>query len=130
MEKLNLIIKTAEKALSTLQEITSTSYSRIVRDAAIKRFEYTFEVIWKLTKTYLEKNEGIIANSPKSCFKEAFKVSLIDEKESILALEMTDDRNMTSHIYHEELAEDIYKKIKQYFVLMNRIFNTIKSKVI
>ncbi len=126
MEKLKLMIKNAEKALSTLHKIITEPYSTIVRDATIKRFEYTFEIIWKLTKSYLEKIEGIIVNSPKSCFSEAFKVSLMDEEESIRALEMTDDRNMTSHTYHEELAEQIYQKIKQYDTLMYSILDNIK----
>ena len=68
MEKLKLIADDAGKALRTLKEITEEKYSVIVRDAAIQRFEYSFEIFWKLVKEYLNVKEGIVCNSPKSCF--------------------------------------------------------------
>ena len=96
METLKLRIEYAEKALKTFKVITEEPYSVIVRDAAIKRFEYTSEIFWKVIKDYLEVHEGIICNSPKSCFKEVFKVGLLSEEETIKILEMVDDRNLTS----------------------------------
>ncbi len=46
------------------------------------------------------------------------------------ALEMTDDRNLTSHTYHEEVAEEIYTNIKDYYILMNRVYqNLIEAEV-
>jgi len=43
MKTLKLRIETTEKAFKTLKTITEEPYSVIVRDAAIQRFEYTFE---------------------------------------------------------------------------------------
>ncbi len=129
MEKITLMIKDAGKALKTLDEILVIKYSTVTRDATIKRFEYTFEIIWKLVKCYLEEIEGVVVNSPKSCFKQAFKTSILDEEESILSLEMTDDRNLTSHTYLEDVAEQIYYKIPRYYELMANIFERIKKTV-
>ena len=112
MEKLKLIAEDAGKALRTLKEITDESYSVIVRDAAIQRFEYSFEIFWKLLKEYLRVKEGVISNSPKSCFREAFNVKLMTEEETIKALEMTDDRNLTSHTYHEKWQRKFIQKLK------------------
>ena len=117
--------KVAKRALETLQEIMDEPYSVIIRDAAIQRFEYTFEAIWKLVKEYLLEREGVICNSPKSCFREAFKMRLISEDESMQALYMTDDRNMTTHTYHEDVAEEIYKELSGYYALMNKIYSSI-----
>ncbi|WP_094227446.1 HI0074 family nucleotidyltransferase substrate-binding subunit [Methanolobus psychrotolerans] len=117
--------KVAKRALGTLQEIMDEPYSVIIRDAAIQRFEYTFEAIWKLIKEYLLEREGIVCNSPKSCFREAFKMHLINEDESMQALYMTDDRNMTTHTYHEDVAEEIYKELAGYYGLMNKIYTNI-----
>jgi nucleotidyltransferase substrate binding protein (TIGR01987 family) len=122
MEKMRLIAEDAGKALRTLEEITNEPYSVIVRDASIQRFEYSFEIFWKLLKEYLKVKEGIISNSPKSCFREAFNVKLLTEEETIKALEMTDDRNLTSHTYHEKVAEEIYSKIKEYYEFMNKVY--------
>jgi nucleotidyltransferase substrate binding protein (TIGR01987 family) len=128
MEKLERRVKEAEKALGTLREIQREPYSVIVRDATIQRFEYTFEIFWKLVKEYLYNHEGIECNSPKSCFREASSVGLLSEEQTITCLEMTDDRNLTSHTYIEEVAESIYEKIRDYNELMDTIFNHIKKK--
>ena len=69
MERLALKYKDAVKALDTIGEILKQPFSLIVRDATIQRFEYTFEALWKFLKEYLKEKEGIISNSPKSCFK-------------------------------------------------------------
>jgi len=127
MEKLRLMSETAAKALATLKEITRMPYSVIVRDSAIQRFEYCFEISWKLLKEYLKTHEGIICNSPKSCFREAFKLNLLSEAETVKAFDMTDDRNKTSHTYHERLAEAIYLKIPAYYDLMEKLFLKLQS---
>ncbi len=129
MEKLGRRIKEAEKALETLREIQREPYSLIVRDATIQRFEYTFEIFWKLVKEYLYNHEGIECNSPKSCFREASSVGLLSEEQTITCLEMTDDRNLTSHTYVEEVAESIYEKIRDYNELMDTVFNHIRKKL-
>ncbi len=129
MEKLNLVAKDAGRALTTLKEITEEPYSVIVRDAAIQRFEYSYEIFWKLLKEYLKEREGIICASPKSCFREAFKVKLFTDEETVKALEMTDDRNLTSHTYHEEIAMEIYQKIRGYYELMDKVHRLILENI-
>ena len=129
METLKLRIETTEKALKTLKAITEEPYSVIVRDAAIQRFEYTSETFWKVVKGYLDVQEGIVCNSPKSCFKEAFKVGLLSEEETVKILEMVDDRNLTSHTYHEEVAEEIYRRTRDYWKLMDEICRRIVLKI-
>ncbi len=125
MEKLKIISEETGRALITLKEITEEPYSIIIRDASIQRFEYSFEIFWKYLKEYLKEREGIICASPKSCFREAFKVELLTEEETIKALEMTDDRNLTAHTYHEEVAMEIYQKIKDYYELMYNVFQKL-----
>ncbi len=129
MGKLERRIKDVEKALRTLEEISREPYSVVVRDAAIQRFEYTFEAFWKFLRDYLREAEGIRCNSPKSCFREALGAGLISEEKTVTCLEMTDNRNLTSHTYIEQVAEQIYKKIEQYYKLMEAIFNLAKAKL-
>lgn len=129
MEKLNLVAEDAGRAITTLKEIIEEPYSVIVRDAAIQRFEYSYEIFWKLLKEYLKEREGIICASPKSCFREAFKVKLLTEEETVKALEMTDDRNLTSHTYHEEVAMEIYQKIRGYYELMDKVYKKILENI-
>ena len=127
MEKLERRIKDMEKALRTLKEISCEPYSVVVRDAAIQRFEYTFEAFWKFLRDYLREAEGIRCNSPKSCFREALSAGLIKGEQTITCLEMTDDRNLTSHTYIEEIAEQIFRKIESYCKLIDSIFSLVKK---
>jgi len=109
------------RALGSLEEIIDTPFSIVVRDAAIQRFEYTVEVLWKYVKVYLSRQEGLECYSPKSCIRELLAVDVLEEDDIVLALEMIDDRNRTSHTYHEAIAESIYHKLPDYLALMQTI---------
>jgi nucleotidyltransferase substrate binding protein (TIGR01987 family) len=116
----------ASQAWRTFQDILNAEYSVVIRDAAIQRFEYTTEALWKCLQTYLQEKEGIDCYSPKSCLREAKNVGLLDEQETVAALEMVDDRNMTSHTYHEELAEKIYRRLTEYAGIMQKLLEGMK----
>jgi nucleotidyltransferase substrate binding protein (TIGR01987 family) len=126
VERLKIRFKDAQNALTTLKEIMDEPFSIIVRDAAIQRFEYTFEAFWKFTKAFLKEKEGVIANSPKACFREIFSLGICSEEETVQLQEMADKRNETSHTYKEEVANLIYEKINEYFLLMRKLLNNLK----
>lgn len=118
MDKLDHLRLDAQRALNTLQEVLAEPFSVIVRDAAIQRFEYTFEVCWKLARTHLKEYEGIVSNSPKNTFRKLFEAGLLDEEQTSSALEMTDDRNRTVHTYHEAVAEAIFARLSDHVALL------------
>lgn len=127
MERLKLRYASADRALNTLIEILKEPFSIVVRDAAIQRFEYTFEAVWKLVREYLHEVEGIVCVSAKSCIRSAVSVGLMNEEEGVAALEMVDDRNLTSHTYHEEVAQKIFSKLYDYSRLMSLLLERIKQ---
>jgi len=129
MEELGMRIEEAGGALETLREVLDEPYSVIVGDATVQRFEYTPGIFWKLMKEYLYNHEEVECNSPKSCFREASSVGLLSEEQTILCLEMIDDRNLTSHTYIEEVAERIYKTIRDYYELRDTIFDHTRKKL-
>jgi nucleotidyltransferase substrate binding protein (TIGR01987 family) len=94
-------------------------------DGTIQRFEFTFELTWKVLKAYLE-DQGISSYSPKTCLKEAFKIGWIKNEEGWLILLQA--RNMTSHVYNEQMAMDIYKEIKKYHSLIHGIMQVLKGQ--
>ncbi len=126
MERLFLRYNDALRASTTLRDILKEPFSVIVRDAAIQRFEYTFEAVWKFLKEYLKDQEGIIVNTPKAVFREAFSANILDEDETVKFLEMTDSRNNTSHTYKEGIADAIYEKIKDYSLLIEKLLERVK----
>lgn len=125
MEKLEV----ADRALRTLAEIIEESPTKIVRDATIQRFEYSFEACWKALKAYLDEIEGIVCNSPKSCFRAAFRVGLLDEVASERTLQMTDARNLTSHTYIEEVARKVYEQTPEFTKLMRSLIESMQTRL-
>ncbi|MDL1909289.1 DUF86 domain-containing protein [Chloroflexi bacterium CFX6] len=115
MERVKERLNVARKALSTLRELTDKSkLTEVERDAAIQRFEYTFEAAWKTAQLYLSEAEGLTANSPKSAVRASWQVGLFDEKTAQTALRMVEARNLTVHTYNEKLAQSVYRQIKGY----------------
>ncbi len=112
MERVRERLITAHIALTTLQELVGKeSVSEVERDAAIQRFEYTFEAAWKSAQRFLIEVEGIDLGSPKGVIRSAQQVGLLNENQARQALVMADDRNLTAHTYNEKLAQAIYQRL-------------------
>lgn len=107
-------IATARKALATLDELADEPASNIVRDAAIQRFEYTFEATWKAAQAVLLDRFGIELASPKPVVRASLENGLLTEEEARIGLAMVDHRNLTAHTYNEELANEIFEQIPRY----------------
>jgi nucleotidyltransferase substrate binding protein (TIGR01987 family) len=129
MEQLKERLESCQRALTTLDEILAMTFSTVVRDASIQRFEYSFESLWKLLKAYLYRYEGIVCNSPKQCFREGLKVELLSVEEVETCLAMTDDRNLTSHTYLEAVAEAIYRQLPSYLAVMKSLLENIQGRI-
>ena len=112
MDRIKQIHEDFIKALERLRQALSEDISKgsIIVDGTIQRFEFTFELAWKLAKAILKYN-GIDAETPRLVIKEAYKAKLIKKGDDWI--DMLEDRNKTSHIYDETQAQAIYKKIKE-----------------
>ena len=98
-------------AAARLAEAVAQPESELVRDATIQRFEFTFEVVWKTLKLFLER-QGHECGGPRPTLKKAFAEGLIaTPDEADLWLQMVEDRNLTSHAYDQALAERIHRNI-------------------
>ena len=84
-------------------------------DATIQRFEFCFELAWKLMKGVLEY-DGIEANSPRGCIREGWKQGLIPDAQEWL--EMMEKRSLSSHTYDENVAREIYREVKARYVVL------------
>jgi nucleotidyltransferase substrate binding protein (TIGR01987 family) len=130
MERLIERLQVARRALSTLQELTNKPELSIVeRDAAIQRFEYTFEAIWKTAQMFLSEVEGVTANSPKSAVRACWQAGLLSEENAQQALQMCETRNMTVHTYNETLALAVYRQINAYADLLDLWLRAMEKKV-
>lgn len=109
MTKLDATTAQFERAFKRLEEVLGIPKTDIVRDSAIQRFEFTLDLSWKMVKALLETRHGISCNSPKDCFREAYRQGLISYDDAWVKL--VDLRNETAHTYNEETAERIYKEL-------------------
>jgi nucleotidyltransferase substrate binding protein (TIGR01987 family) len=125
--KLNILnshLLSWEKALKTFSDVMRMPETEIVRDAAIQRFEYNFELGWKAIKRFAEK-QGLKCNSPREAVKIAFKLGLMQNED--IWLDMIDDRNRTTHTYKQEIAEEIYANLKKYESEMKILFERMSE---
>jgi nucleotidyltransferase substrate binding protein (TIGR01987 family) len=115
-------------AAARLLEVASQRETDIVRDAAIQRFEFTFELVWKTLQLYLE-HQGLDCIGPRPVLKKAFGAGLIAASdEADVWLQMLEDRNLTSHAYDEMLARQIYGRIVgDYTPLLARMADQIQT---
>ena len=93
-------------------------------DATIQRFEFCFELAWKLMKAVLQY-DGIEANSPRSCIRESWKQGLIPDAQEWL--EMMEKRNLSSHTYDESAAREIYREVKGQYVVLLEAFDQLMT---
>lgn len=116
------------KALQRLGAALETPMDshKFIVEATIQCFEFCYELTWKILKVALER-EGITANTPRTIFQEAYQTAWIHDEQ--LWLMMLDDRNLTSHVYNEKLAMEIYQRIKKYFFAMKAVHELIASQI-
>jgi nucleotidyltransferase substrate binding protein (TIGR01987 family) len=123
-EKTTSLIADLTQALVRLQEILLESPNDIVRDATIQRFEFTFELSWKLMQSILQDNR-IESFGAKSVIRGSAQLGIISDPTPWFVY--LDARNRTSHIYNAEQAEEIYQKIKSFPPLVEELIGKVKE---
>ncbi len=129
MDRLTQRLGLARRALAQLDELMGRSLTPIERDAALQRFEYSCETVWKLPQLYLREREGILAGSPKQIARASGASGLLDESETARALAMADDRNDTVHTYNEALALIIAARLADHAALLNAWLDRIAQRL-
>ena len=114
-----------QAALKSLEDALAQPFDEYVRDAAIKRFELTFELAWKAMKRTL-KEEGIDVSSPKQVFRAAGEAKIIDDVEGWFAL--LKERNLTVHTYNEATAQEVFESAKSFPPIAKKLLQTLKKR--
>ena len=104
-----------QRALHALEEAVEISrqrpLTRLEQRGLIQGFEFTHELAWKTLKDFLQYRgvSGVIGS--RDAARVAFREGLVIDGE--LWMEMVKSRNLTSHTYREEVADEIAGKILQ-----------------
>lgn len=127
MEKIERKINNLKKALKSLEESLDSPITE-ARDMAgiIKNFEFVYELSWKALKAALEE-AGKVTYSPREALEAAYQFQWIEDPE--LWPKIIADRNLTSHTYDFDLAENLIDKIKLiYFPEFKRLTDYLYSR--
>ncbi len=116
-DTLHNLLRLLGLALTRLDGALAQPVNEFVRDSAIQRFEFTFELFWKSLKAYAEES-GVEAFSPRDSVRTAFQLGVIQEHPDWFR--MLEDRNLTSHTYNEATAESIYSHLPAYCCLIRQ----------
>jgi len=102
------------KALDNLREAINISEKRelnkLEKQGFIQAFEYTYELAWLTIKDFYQSKGDVNIQGSKDAFRMAFERGLV-EKGAYL-LEAVKSRQLTSHTYNEDTADEIYAAIK------------------
>ncbi|MBI5244978.1 MAG: nucleotidyltransferase substrate binding protein [Elusimicrobia bacterium] len=117
---MSLDLSSLEKALESLGRAISRSIEsprdEELRDAVIQRFEYSYELCWKMLKRRLEAEHPSPAEVDSLSFhdllREAAERGLIDDVESWM--DFRESRNITSHTYDRKKAEAVHKSALEF----------------
>ena len=119
MDRLHEKYEQFEAAVSRLREALedyrSTPLSS-VRDGVIQRFEFCAELAWKTMREYLLDQGYTEINSPKAVIRQAFAYGMIEDADGWVRL--MNDRNLTSHVYDEKTAEEIFRRIDTVYLAL------------
>ena len=80
--------------LNSLEKALKENKTEYVRDTTIQRFEFTFELSWKILKKYFLANNNVQIDSVKNLIREAGKQNLIESVENWFSY--LDARNKTT----------------------------------
>jgi len=128
VEDINPWTTAARRALATLKELALLARPSVVeRDAAIKRFEYSFDIIWKTARQHLLSVHGIDQRSPKSVIRACRVAGLLSDEKTEAALAMADDRNLTVHTYNEAWAREVFGRLAGHAELLEVLLAAIEA---
>jgi nucleotidyltransferase substrate binding protein (TIGR01987 family) len=116
-----------KRALKTLEEaMQAPPASKLERDGIIQRFEYCLEISWNSAKKVLEY-QGYKTDTPRNVFRELAKIGWIDNPEEWI--EYLEARNKTSHMYHEEIANELFKLVPQFLKSSQHLSRVLEDKL-
>jgi nucleotidyltransferase substrate binding protein (TIGR01987 family) len=105
----------AYRLLSEALEEGLDVLSALEKEGVAQRFEYTFELAWKLLKDYLEESGiAILPATPRQAIKEAFAARILADGQTWI--DMLGHRNILTHHYDEALFEEAIQAVAEKYL--------------
>ena len=109
-----------QKALARLSEAVNVlnecdnvgSEQDLLKEGLIQRFEYTHELAWKVMKDYLEYQGYVDIRGSRDAIRKSLELDILSDRRWMATI---DARNLTSHNYDDETADNIYHEIMEIY---------------
>lgn len=117
------------KALTQLEAACEQEdYSDLELAGLVQMFEFSFELTWKTLKDVLFY-EGYNLNSPREVIRKAFEAEYLSEAATEDLLDALEKRNLLSHTYDENTAQEAEKLIKNHYApVLRGIYDHLENK--
>ncbi len=101
-----------------------------LRDSAIQRFEYTYELAWKAMKRWLSYNESPEAAEPVYSRKELFRLAARRAiiKDPLRWFTYHEARNISAHTYNEAKAKQVFEAANGIVEDVNYLIKRLETK--
>jgi nucleotidyltransferase substrate binding protein (TIGR01987 family) len=130
-------IEPLEKAYLSLEEAIelydgcdqSPQVALALRDAVIQRFEYTYELAWKMLQRWIQENSTAVNGEPftrKELYRIAARFGLIDEPADWFVYHKA--RNLASHTYDESNAAEAFKAARNFAADVRELVGRLRVK--
>jgi nucleotidyltransferase substrate binding protein (TIGR01987 family) len=122
-----------EKAINSLNRALVRAVAALgdeeLRDACIQRFEYTFELCWKMLKRQLELELPNPTEVDGYSYRQLFRISgergLVQDVEAWF--DYRERRNITSHTYDEEKAAKVFEALPAFTKHAEELLASLKE---
>ena len=117
----------AARALASLRELAPLREPTAVeRDAAIQRFEFSFELAWKAIQA-AARLEGQDCASPRTAFSTAWRNGWIADEAAWL--DRLDARNKTTHTYREAIAREVFGSLPRHLPHLTQLRESLAARL-
>ncbi len=101
-----------------------------LRDACIQRFEYTFELSWKMLKRQLEQEvpnpSEVDGYSYRHLFRTGAERGMVTDVEAWF--DYRERRNITAHTYDEAKAARVFEALPQFSVHAAELLSRLRDR--
>ena len=125
LRRATLLLGDLEKALQRLADALGQPENEFVRDAAIQRFEFCFELAWKTIEA-TARLEGQDCPSPRTAFSTAWRNGWITDEGAWL--DMLEERSKTSHTYREATAKEVFENLPGHLSHLNQLHRALVTR--
>ena len=131
---MKLDLSSLKKAIESLTKAISRSLKEPedeeVRDAVIQRFEYTYELCWKMLKRQLEREVPNPAEVDQWSFRDLLRTAA---ERGILTqieawFEYRRQRNLTTHVYDEKKSKSVYQTATRFLPDAQALLRALQNR--